>query len=1070
MLALCFGAMHITSKSIIASALLLLVAAPAQAGEFYSDQAVAGAKANVKNFAWAKKEADEIIAYAKPWMTMSYDQVWNFLSEQSIPRALWTGKPPRCPIHGSLEAHGDYAYTTIPENRWKVRCPVGGETWPTNDFEAYYKSGKNGNNLFDPARANRGLLYSQDPSRGYGVDDGNGYVDGAGNRYHFVGYYAFWGIWNRIARSDYNAVTVLSKAYLLTGDAEYARRAALLIARAADLYAALDTSYWTARGVTANDGGTNMGKALGNIWDDDVANNLMLAYDAVGDFIDADPKTQQLLGGYGQKYGLAPQATAAQIQAHIKNNLLAKIAAAVKARQIRSNEGRAQYTLGLASLLQKSSAATADALAWLNAPGDNYNGGGHLPQLFWELIDRDGAGTESSPFYNGIWLEALQPLADVIQRMDKKQNLFEAYPRFAKLLHYPGRLMSLGKYYPHVGDSGATGSPEAPLPNLAERYVKAYLQFNDEESALMAYELNGDSAEGLNAGLFGGDARALVGDIKAVVAARGRQWKRSDNMNGYGLATHRAGIGNAARAAWLYAGRTGHGGNHPHADRLNLGLFAWGLDLMPDLGYPEYAIAWPTTQGWIKNTVAHNTVVVDGRRQAETYAGDQKVFADTPYVQFSEVDGGDVYPQTSMYKRSVAMIQINDQDSYMVDLFRVQGGGEHVYSFHTAEGQPTTEGLALTAQGGTYAGPNIGYGNFYDEPFSGTYSGSGFQFLDNVAADAGKPATFSADWKIVDTRNLLPAEWKDKVHLKMTMVGNEGEVAFADGRPAQNNGSNPRRLRYMLVKNRGDALQSRFLGVIEPYLSSPSVKSIKMLPVAGTTDKNVVALEIKLKTGRTDYVFSALDNETHTTEDKRFTFRGRFGVYAEKGGETAFAFLADEGELTVDGQAVAGAKAAAGKVVAVDASETGAVVTVDALVPDDGSYAGRWVDFAPQTPSDANFRVEKVDNQGGQSKLVLSGADPYFGFNTPGDAASGLKSVIAPGGAFRIPAAVFERGPAYEALLTDFELSPADASPTRAAAAGDASGGCNAGRGSPLWMLSLVVGLTLRRWLRRRSF
>jgi hypothetical protein len=1060
-------------KNVILSAVValsVLVTQPALAGtgHFYPESAVSGARANVKNFEWAKKEADEIQAYAQVWLDMSYDQIWNFLSEQSIPRAVFAGKPPRCPIHGSLEGYGDYAYSTVPEERWKVRCPVGGESWPTNDFEAYYKSGKDGNNKFDAGRANGGLLYSQDSSRGYGVDNGNGYVDGSGNRYHFVAYYAFWGIWSRVARSDYNAITVLTQSYLLTGNPEYARRAALFLARAADLYGEMDTSYWSARGVTANDGGTNMGKVLGNIWDDDVANNFMFAYDALAPFIEKDKETQKLLGAYAKKFGLSPQSSGQQIKAHIEKNLLANIVTAVKNRQIRSNEGRAQHTLALAALLQGGSAIT-DAMAWLNEPGDNYNGGGHLPQLFWSLIDRDGAGTEGSPYYNGVWLEALQPLAFVMSRMSTDEDLFVKYPRLRQLLHYPGRLMTLGKYFPHIGDSGSAGSPEAPLVDLAQRYAKAFLQFKDEESAIMAYKLNGNSAENLHAGLFGGDAKAIGAAIAKVVEARGNEWERSDNMNGYGLALHKAGAGSAARSMWLYWGRTGHGGNHPHSDRLNLGLFGYGMDLLPDLGYPEYAIAWPTTQGWMKNTSSHNTVVVDAKRQGQTYSGDQKVFADTPYVQMSEVDGGNVYPQTSMYKRSVAMIHIDNQDSYVVDLFRVQGGNEHVYSFHTAEGDATAEGLNLSFQGGgTYAGPGVSKGDFYDEGFSGTYSGSGFQFLDNVATDAAAGETFSVDWLLKDTWGVLPAEWAGNVHLRMTMVGNEGQVSLADGQPSQNR-QNPKSLRYMLVKNTGG--DSRFLGVIEPYLSNPKVKSVSLMPVTGATSKHVVALKVELTTGRTDYVFSSLDDESYTTEDGRFTFRGRYSVYAEKGGQMAFSFLADGGELSVDGTPVASAVTPEGKVLDVTQDAEGnTVVTVDSVVSDDGSLINQWIDFAPTTESDANFKVKQAANSGSAAVLTLEG-DPYFGFQNPEDASSGLLSMVQPGIDYRVPAVTFERGPAYEELSTDaaFLAEPAPASAASKPKADASSGGmgCTTTGAGPqaLWPL---LAIPLAVWFRRR--
>ncbi len=1005
--------------------LLTFGTASADAAErlFYSEASIKGARSNVDNFKWAQDEKKTILAYADIWANMSDEEVWNFLSEQSVPRAIFASQPPKCPIHGSLEAHGDYAWKTIPEERWKLQCPIGGERWPKNDFEAYYRSGKDGNNIFQASRANRGLLSSPD---GSGVDDGSGFVNGDGTRIYFVAYYAYWGIWQQVARAENNAVTMLSQAYLLTGDTKYARKAALLIARAADLYPEMKTHAWSSQGVPTNDGGTGGGKVLGSIWDDDIANNLMLAYDAVKPAIDKDNDLHAFLAKKSGQFGLAPQGSAKEIHAHVHENLLEPIIDAVMDRDIRSNEGRAQRTIAMAGALRGGD-TLKEVMEWLEAPGDNFNGGGHLPELFWSLLNRDGTGTEASPYYNGLWLEALMPLAEVLKNAGG-EDIFAQYPHLKKLILYPGRLMSMGKFYPHIGDSGGTGTPEMPLPGLIERYVEAYMKFGLDEAALMAYNLNGNSTNDLHGGLFVGDYKKLADKVKELAEKKGATWEKSDNMNAYGLAMHRAGRGQNARTMWMYWGATGHGGNHPHADRLNLGLFAHGLNLLPDLGYPEYAIAWPTTQGWIKNTAAHNTVVVDGKRQAQSAAGDQRVFADTPRVQFSEVDGGNVYPQTSLYRRSVAMIQVDDKNSYMVDLFRVHGGGEHVYSFHAAGAEVDTDGLNLSEQGGTFAGPDVGFGYFYDEPHSGSYAGSGFQYLDKVQTDNAAGDRFTVDWKIMDSYDQLPAEMKDKVRLRMTMLGNEGAVSLANGYPAQNNEHHPRSLRYMLVRNQGSELNSRFLGVIEPYVSEPFVQSTELMPLKEEAGKDTVALKVTLKSGRVDYIFSSLDDKEHTTADGRFTFRGPYAVYGEENGENMFAFLADGGELRVDGDVVAKGDTPSGTVSSID-YDGGNTTTVvlDGAVPDDGSFANRWIDFAPGAEVDANFLVQSVDNNGSSTKVVLTEADPVVGFNQPGEPASGLRHAFEPGAEWRFPAIVYNRGEAYDWLEGELAQTSAGA-------------------------------------------
>jgi hypothetical protein len=70
------------------------------------------------------------------------------------------------------------------------------------------------------------------------------------------------------------------------------------------------------------------------------------------------------------------------------------------------------------------------------------------------------------------------------------------------------------------------------------------------------------------------------------------------------------------RAFSLYYGLTT---GHAHKDMLNLGIYAFGLDLSPDLAYPEATGLDPNRYQWVMNTISHNTVVVDAKGQNEDY-------------------------------------------------------------------------------------------------------------------------------------------------------------------------------------------------------------------------------------------------------------------------------------------------------------------------------------------------------------------------------------------------------------------------------------------------------------------
>ncbi|WJH36878.1 heparinase II/III family protein [Paenibacillus sp. CC-CFT747] len=128
---------------------------------------------------------------------------------------------------------------------------------------------------------------------------------------------------------------------------------------------------------------------------------------------------------------------------------------------------------------------------------------------------------------------------------------------------------------------------------------------------------------------------------------------------------------NSTRDVWMYFGRnTGHG----HKDTLNLGLHAFGFDLMPELGYPEYAdYTVPRRSEWENNTISHNTVVVDGKKQGDQVVGQPRHFDDAEQVKLIDVEAPNVYPQTELYKRTTAMIQVDPLNSYAIDFFRIKG-------------------------------------------------------------------------------------------------------------------------------------------------------------------------------------------------------------------------------------------------------------------------------------------------------------------------------------------------------------------------------------------------------------
>ncbi|OHT07415.1 hypothetical protein TRFO_24365 [Tritrichomonas foetus] len=118
-------------------------------------------------------------------------------------------------------------------------------------------------------------------------------------------------------------------------------------------------------------------------------------------------------------------------------------------------------------------------------------------------------------------------------------------------------------------------------------------------------------------------------------------------------------------------------GSHHHLDSLNLIYWKDGHELLNDLGYLWDHVDVAKT----KYTNVHNTVVIDGNNQMKNHNGGSIHF-------FGGRDGVKIvsasskpYPNAEIYHRTVTQIE-HDNNSYIVDIFRVKGGTKREYVFH----------------------------------------------------------------------------------------------------------------------------------------------------------------------------------------------------------------------------------------------------------------------------------------------------------------------------------------------------------------------------------------------------
>jgi len=646
----------------------LTCAAVAKTGPvLHSPKAVAAARQKIVQFDWAKKQRDDAVVAAAKWLPMTDQEIWDFVPPAEQRRALNVSFGVGCPVHGTevFRAGGHYPWKFDPERPFKVICPVGGEAYPENDFEPWHPG-------------------DQPPEKGAKiVDHGTGWVDAQGRRYWFVAHYIFWQRWQREVLPG---IRNLGNAWLLTGDPVYAHKAAVLLARIATEYDRYD--YHTQAYHNGQYPNHYNGRIIDHIWMNGVVSSAAETYDAIFETLAGDDGLTAFLAAKGVN----------QPARYLEQKLLGQMARDLMDGIIRGNMGMHQQAMAtVAAVLQNDdpdyAPTTAQMRDWL------LYGGGELEDLLWNGWYRDGHGGESSPGYSAGWNLNFYTVAERLPLIgyDVWSN-----PKTKKMADVLLDLAVNGRHTPDIGDSGSIlGSGRV---GWAARLFRAAFEQYGEPRYAQAMAMIGGGDETLW-------DRDISADVGKALAEHGETMSfRTRHLPGYGLAILEGGSTEHPRGLSLYYGNAA--GGHGHRDRLNLELWAFDRPVLTDMGYPAHWLAKNTY--WTSNTISHYGVTVDEQGQRTLYGGNLVCLASADRVQFVEAEADRVaYPGTAeRYRRASALIDLDDEHGYLVDIFRVKGGRTHDWSFH---GPPfaefSTTGLAFTPPAaGTLAGESVAFG------------------------------------------------------------------------------------------------------------------------------------------------------------------------------------------------------------------------------------------------------------------------------------------------------------------------------------------------------------------------
>ena len=799
------------------------------------------AKSNAERYAWAADIQNRIIADAEPWLKMSDDKLWDLMFGSAITRSwmVWSnGHCPSCkkdvPMYNWQMAPFDYP--------WKVICPQCREQFPKNDFHKFYLSGLDEHGVFDPKSADRSLLFNvehpdpADPLRLFGVDDGEGYVEGD-KRWRFIGAYLIYGQWKRAVLPG---IQRLAEAYEVTGDRAYAHKAGVLLDRVADLYPTFDyRKQGLVYEVTSGDGYVS-------IWHDACEETrwLVLAYDQVFEGLRQDGKLVEFLSRKSKQFKLDnPKSSFEDIQRNIEGGILQD--ALRNQQKIHSNYPRTDATV----------ATIKAVLSWPESKLDVY-------KILDDVIETgtavDGVtGEKGLANYTVLGVTMMTGLLGPFSCLDTSflDNMLRRHPKLGQMFRFHIDTWCLGKYYPLSGDTGCfgqkidaylvpafAGSPYVTTSTYSLLW-QMYKLTGDVVLVQVLHKMNGGTVEDLPHELFADDPEAMQKAVREVIAKKGPEIRLgSVDKQEWHLAILRSGEGDDARALWL---DYDSGGGHGHADGMNLGLFAKGLDLMPDFGYPQVQYGgWGSPRAqWYISTAAHNTVVVDGRNTqmgVPPPAGKTTLWADGKSFRAVRASGAGII-NGQQFERTAAMTDIGDRDFYVLDILRVVGGTDHAKFQHSHFGQITTQGLSPS--------PCAEYGHG--------------AVMRNFACDPNPRPGWSVDWKIEDRYKYLPPG--SDIHLRYTDLTTGAQAITAEGWvvPGLFNINEEVWIPSIVTRRTADKppLASTFVSVMEPYEAKSKIAGICRLPLE--TSKGItypdpnVAVEIKLVDGRRDLILAA---------------------------------------------------------------------------------------------------------------------------------------------------------------------------------------------------------------------
>jgi len=326
------------------------------------------------------------------------------------------------------------------------------------------------------------------------------------------------------------------------------------------------------------------------------------------------------------------------------------------------------------------------------------------------------------------------------------------------------------------------------------------------------------------------------------------------------------------------------GMGHGHFDKLSMMIYDQNAVIFQDYGTSRYLNVpqkrggryLPETETWAKQTVAHNTVVVD---QRSNYDGQLRVGnlhsslafyfnIDNPKQQVMSAFDTTAYPGVFM-QRTMAMITNEDAwgpKPIVVDIFRLASPGSHTYDM--VFNYPSTLSMIET---------DINYD--WHKTWEPLGTRSGYQHLFNRAEGVaeGKTAYFTF-FKPTGIRfyTLITTTVPDQTEIFFTQVGaNDPEFSLRPDRSIILRNENVGNFTFATIIEPHGEYNEPFEFVRDAYSKFKSIETLK-------SDRDACIVLLTEKCGR-QWVFATANNtpnktarHDHTVGNQRFQWTGNF--------------------------------------------------------------------------------------------------------------------------------------------------------------------------------------------------